>query len=590
MAPGVATIVHAFPARPERRRDDAGSPVEKRVAALHIVHAASEGTSDCASYTGCELSPHFDNLKAMFGPGNQADEAPSGLAATPVLRWGSHVGHLFEGADELRDLLVPYFRAGLENNEACLWVTGAPFDAATASAALRSVVLDLDDRVRNGQIEILDGDSFYDVSKPLPCDDLIAGLLRRAEHAVASGFKGLRTNGNCSWVGSDQWTEFQHYESLVQINVRGHRLICMCSYRPEMLRAAEMIDVIDHHDLVLRRRSDRTMATLAAGDSPAQPDRRQQRTFDLAMAAAQMGTWRYTLADNICTYDENAQRLYGLTKARFLHSDAGVKDKFHPDDLEVMWSRVARALDPQSDGHYDVEYRVKQLDGSWRWLSAWGTVEFEGQGQDRRAIAISGASRDLSALKQAEELQRLLFNELDHRVKNTLATVQAIVAYTLHRSVDVKSAREVLSERLMSLARAHELLTARNWMGADLRELVHRAMEPFPAIQLDISGPGVEVSPNHTLALSLGLHELATNAAKYGALSAPAGQVELRWSVEAGRLNLSWREKGGPPVKLPTRRGFGSRLLEDLLARDLGGGTKLEYAPEGVRCEFSVAV
>jgi PAS domain-containing protein len=137
-----------------------------------------------------------------------------------------------------------------------------------------------------------------------------------------------------------------------------------------------------HHDLVLRRRKDRTMTTLAASQSPLQANTRQQRTFDLAMTAAQMGTWRYTLADNICTYDENAQRLYGLTEARFLHSDEGVRDKFHPDDLEVMWSRVARALDPQSDGHYDVEYRVKQLDGSWRWLSAWGTVEFEGQGQE----------------------------------------------------------------------------------------------------------------------------------------------------------------------------------------------------------------
>lgn len=91
---------------------------------------------------------------------------------------------------------------------------------------------------------------------------------------------------------------------------------------------------------------------------------RQKRTFDLAMTASQMGTWRYTLADNICDYDENAQRLYGLTEARFLHDEAGVKSKFHPDDLDAMWSRVSKALDPQGDGRYDVEYRVKQLDGS----------------------------------------------------------------------------------------------------------------------------------------------------------------------------------------------------------------------------------
>ena len=117
---------------------------------------------------------------------------------------------------------------------------------------------------------------------------------------------------------------------------------------------------------------------------------RQKRTFDLAMTASNMGTWRYTLADNICVYDENAQRLYGLTEARFLHDEEGVKSKFHPDDMELMWSRVAKALDPEGDGRYDVEYRVKQLDGSWRWLSAWGLVEFEGDGRTESLWQLSG--------------------------------------------------------------------------------------------------------------------------------------------------------------------------------------------------------
>lgn len=98
----------------------------------------------------------------------------------------------------------------------------------------------------------------------------------------------------------------------------------------------------------------------------------QKRAFDLAMTASQMGTWRYTIADNVCTYDENAQRLYGLTEAHFLHDEEGVKAKFHADDMETMWSRIAKALDPTGDGKYDVEYRVTQADGSWRWLSAWG--------------------------------------------------------------------------------------------------------------------------------------------------------------------------------------------------------------------------
>src|SRR6185437_13259158 len=113
---------------------------------------------------------------------------------------------------------------------------------------------------------------------------------------------------------------------------------------------------------------------------------RQKRTFDLAMVASNMGTWRYTMADNICVYDKNAQRLYGLSEGSFLHDEEGVKSKFHPDDLELMWSRIGKALDPQGDGRYDAEYRVRQHDGNWRWLSAWGVVEFEGEGAERKPM------------------------------------------------------------------------------------------------------------------------------------------------------------------------------------------------------------
>jgi two-component sensor histidine kinase/PAS domain-containing protein len=315
--------------------------------------------------------------------------------------------------------------------------------------------------------------------------------------------------------------------------------------------------------------------------------RRQQRTFDLAMIASQMGTWRYTIADNICIYDENAQRLYGLTEARFLHDEAGAKAKFHPDDMDTMWARVSKALDPTGDGLYEVEYRVKQLDGSWRWLSAWGLVEFEGNGSDRKPIAIAGASRDLTETKISEELQRLLANELNHRVKNSLAAVQSIAIQTLRGATDLPSARAALDGRIISLARAHDLLTDRSWSGADLRDVACRAMEPFAASQIELSGPSVDISPKHALALSLALHELATNATKYGALSCPEGRVRLDWRVEDRVLHLDWQESSGPLVAPPTRRGFGSRVLNDGLFRDLSGETRLDYAAEGVRYEVS---
>lgn len=194
-----------------------------------------------------------------------------------------------------------------------------------------------------------------------------------------------------------------------------------------------------------------------------------------------------------------------------------------------MWSRVAKALDPKGDGHYDVEYRVRQLDGSWRWLSAWGLVEFDGERPERRPVAIVGASRDLTKLKEEEELQRLLLNELNHRVKNTLATIQAISAQTLRTARDLPSARVTLDRRICSLARAHDLLTIRAWTGANLTDVVMRALDAFTPTQVKISGSCLDVSPKHALSLSMALHELATNATKYGALSCPEGRVSVQW-------------------------------------------------------------
>ena len=180
-------------------------------------------------------------------------------------------------------------------------------------------------------------------------------------------------------------------------------MICMCSYCMDQLQDGSHLEVMECHDLTVpsavrspaRRRGSQGAGSPPGRDLPAERElrellERQKRTFDLAMTASQMGTWRYTIADNICVYDENAQRLYGLTEARFLHNEEGVKAKFHPDDMELMWSRVAKALDPQGDGRYDVEYRVKQRDGSWRWLSAWGLVEFEGEGPERSPWPLSG--------------------------------------------------------------------------------------------------------------------------------------------------------------------------------------------------------
>jgi two-component sensor histidine kinase len=187
-------------------------------------------------------------------------------------------------------------------------------------------------------------------------------------------------------------------------------------------------------------------------------------------------------------------------------------------------------------------------------------------------------------------------NELNHRLKNTLATVQAIVAHTLKASASLDEAQSTLSARIMALSRAQDVLTKENWNGADLTEVISVTVAPHAEgeqSRFDINGPQVSLGPRAALALSLAVHELATNAAKYGALSREGGQIEIRWTVEGNQepaLLLRWRETGGPAVASPTRKGFGSHLIERGLAMELDAEIGLDYAPSGLIFTLRVAL
>jgi signal transduction histidine kinase len=177
--------------------------------------------------------------------------SPSGLRAIPHLQWGSHVTHIFQSGDELRDLLVPYFKTGLENNECCFWVTGKDFTAEEARSALRSALPELERFERNKQIEICDGGAFYGPNDRLHPEELIRGLLQREREALGRGHAGLRTNGNCSGIHPQQLKDFLEYEAIVQHTVRDRRMICMCSYHADQLRNGFHLDLMARHDIVL---------------------------------------------------------------------------------------------------------------------------------------------------------------------------------------------------------------------------------------------------------------------------------------------------------------------------------------------------
>jgi two-component sensor histidine kinase len=193
---------------------------------------------------------------------------------------------------------------------------------------------------------------------------------------------------------------------------------------------------------------------------------------------------------------------------------------------------------------------------------------------------------DITERKEAEAYRALLNQEMSHRIKNTLATVQSLVSQSLRSDLPPNELRDIVARRIEALGGAHDVLTGKDWDIAGLRQTIQRAVRPFNAdLRIRLSGPDVEISHSASSALTMALHELATNAVKYGALSNDTGIVDINWEID-GEFVLTWTESGGPEVAQPTRSGFGSRMIERALSAALKGKAMVDYRPAGVRFEL----
>jgi two-component sensor histidine kinase len=250
-----------------------------------------------------------------------------------------------------------------------------------------------------------------------------------------------------------------------------------------------------------------------------------------------------------------------------------------PQSQETRRQALEAAIRGEAD--YDMEYGL--TDG--RILQVRGRL-FRGRGGRPLKLAgvildVTDRHRAFADLADSSRRQQLLMNELNHRVKNTFATIQGIAAATARQHPDVAGFVPSFEGRLIALSDTHNLLTAQGWEAAALRDLLEQQFAPHPRDQVTLDGPALDLGPRAALAIGMVLHELATNAVKYGALGVAEGRVEVAWTVDpAGRASLVWTERGGPPVKAPTRTGFGSRLIRSSLA-GLEGSADLAYAPEG---------
>jgi len=364
--------------------------------------------------------------------------------------------------------------------------------------------------------------------------------------------------------------------------------------RPQGITAVEartlrgLADIVmDGFDLRLRTRealeaAERATAALAA-------------EMRLRRAQQAAGVVAFELGAEGLTDDGQALRaLHGLSPEGPLGFDillAGV----HPDDRHAC--RAARARAVRLGGSFLHEYRVLLPDGRIRWLEARGTMLGVGGAADPAARRAAGIVQDVTSRHQAEQERALLAREVDHRAKNILAVVQAALRLTPRD--DPRAYAEAVEGRIGALARTHALLARERWTRAGLREIVETELLGFLHGQRGASdgprarlrGPALLLGPDAAQPLAMAIHELATNATKYGALALSGGHLAVSWTLEnrGGMLVLRWVERGGPPLESPpARRGFGSRVLETTVRTQLGGTLTLDWAREGLTCEIRV--
>jgi two-component sensor histidine kinase len=260
-----------------------------------------------------------------------------------------------------------------------------------------------------------------------------------------------------------------------------------------------------------------------------------------------------------------------------------------PDDLARFEALRSQAFAEQRR-ELNMEYRIVGADGEARWIESRGLVSYDGDGRPTRLV---GVHIDVTERKRAEDQQRRLVAELDHRVKNVLATVQAVASQTMRASSSMEHFVAALDGRIRSMGSTHELLSHRRWAGIPLAELVQRELAPYTTgSNTEIGGPEVMLSAETAQTMGMVLHELVTNAAKYGALSVPLGRASIRWRLPlngsaSDRLIVTWRETGGPVV-VPSRSGYGMDVVRGAIPHELGGTVDHVLAPEGARCQIEI--
>jgi PAS domain S-box-containing protein len=354
--------------------------------------------------------------------------------------------------------------------------------------------------------------------------------------------------------------------------VRWHRIVSAPRRRPDgaVLWDGLQVDVTDRRQIAAELEE-------------------QRHRLEVAVEATGLGFWEWDIEAGAVTWSDRNKALFGLRPSEEVTVERYLA-LVHPDDVESVRAAFLSARDKPDGGDYSIEHRVVTPTGETRWILAHARVAKNPEGGARLAV---GTSLDVTARKNAEERRALLMGELAHRAKNGIAVIMAMVSQTARSQATVEGFEELLIARLQAMANSQDLVTASGGRPVDLADVVGQAVAPFGQTRFDLDGglAGVTIRGEIAVGMGLLLHEMATNAVKYGALSTRAGRVAIALEdAPDDKAVFAWRETGGPEVTPSDSRGFGTRLLNQVL-RNQGGDVKFSFEPQGfqARVAFPVA-
>jgi PAS domain S-box-containing protein len=377
---------------------------------------------------------------------------------------------------------------------------------------------------------------------------------RKAEHRAE--YRIVRPDGQVRWIES---------RSLVAYDEQGH---------PQRTVGVKI-------DITERKQAEQALAA-------------SEERLRFVAERANVGHWDWDIPSRRLEFSTTFRRLFGIPDEEPMSYDRFLA-AVHPQDRRRADEIIKAYLECDGNTDCDIECRTLRPDGTVRWILAKGSAVFEAG----HAIRMAGIVLDITERKRAEDHLRYVMKELSHRTKNLMAVVHAISWQTAQKSVDLEDFEQRFIQRLEALARSHDLLVKHDWQGVRLGDLVQAQLDPFLDSftgRLTAEGPPLLLRPSAAQELGLALHELATNASKYGALSVPTGKIDIDWAIDCGptnganRFHMIWCETGGPGVRPPVSKGFGTAVVTTALSTTFNGEAELDYRPEGLCWELRAPV